>query len=100
MMSLPYETNPKFEDEHAVCCCDKQVVPTHGTTFVKTEMGFLMEKDRFWCKRCGLTLTFAQMDTYGETWEQITARQKKLDDARIAKEKAIKAQEALEDPLA
>src|SRR5688572_15034621 len=68
---MPYERRPKYNDDHAVCCCDSKAVPTKGDIDYKTSHGFTQTKTMFWCKRCGLALTFAQMDNFGDTWEEI-----------------------------
>lgn len=95
-----FETRPKYDDDHAVCCCDSKAIPTKGVIAKKTGKGFTQETMMFWCKRCGLALTFAQMDKLGDTWEEITARQKAKDDAFFKKRAAAFAEDGLEDPLA
>jgi hypothetical protein len=96
-----YDRRPKYNDDHKVCFCPKgQSAPTKGEVDFKTEKGFTQTKWMYWCRNCGLALTFAQMDTVGDTWDVIRARQKKRDDAYNQKRNEAFAADGLEDPLA
>ena len=99
-MSLEFESRPKYNDDHAVCCCDSKAVPTKGDIDFKTDRGYTQTKTMFWCKRCGLALTFVQMDRFGDTWDEIMGRQKRINEAYDRKRKAAFEEEGLEDPLA
>jgi hypothetical protein len=90
LIEYQYETRPKFEHDHSICCCKKEdQAPTKGQVDFQTEKGFTITKNMFWCKNCGLALSFAQMDQMGDTWDEIRSKANKTEALRKKKEKTL-----------
>jgi hypothetical protein len=67
---LPYAAEPKHVDDFHVCNCASNLVkPAKGEIQYKVEGGGTIEKMRYWCMRCGLTLRQTFIDMMGEAWK-------------------------------